>query len=115
MAERITTKRRVEWYLKGAFTGHDLMVESLCDIDPAAPEVVLKELPEEILKSIPPFAEHYRRATAWSNYGILPADEQVAAAKKWIESFRQPRPVDLGPMRDDAQVAVAPSRLDAAL
>jgi hypothetical protein len=86
MKKRMTTKRRVELYLQGVFTGHHLMVESLCDIDPDAPEIVLKELPEEILETIPPFAAGYRRATAYSNYGILPADEQVAAAKKWVDS-----------------------------
>jgi hypothetical protein len=85
MKKRMSTKRRVEFYLQGAITGHDLMVESLCDIDPAAPEIVLKELPEEIIESILPFAKWYKRATAFSNYGILPADEQVAAARKCIE------------------------------
>jgi len=73
-------------YLQGAIVGDHLMLLGLNAIDPAAPEIVLKELPVHILERIAEYAVGYQRVTAYVNYGSLPSDQQVAAAKNWIEN-----------------------------
>ncbi len=75
----------VAMYQKGAITSDHLVVECLHMIDPANPAPVLMALPEEILSRMLEFTRLYRPDGMITNYGILPAADQVEAAKRWIE------------------------------
>ena len=75
----------VGMYTKGAITADHLVVECVHMIDPDAPELVLGDLPEDILRRMLQFARDYRPRGMATNYGILPAEDQVVAARKWIE------------------------------
>jgi hypothetical protein len=66
-------------------TDDHLVVESLHLLDPQDPGAVLSSLPNEILQRMLRFANGYQDGRMVSNYGVLPAHDQVAAAKKWIE------------------------------
>jgi hypothetical protein len=74
-------------YHKGAITADHLVVQCLRMIDPANPALVLDALPHEILMRVLDFARQYRPNGMVTNYGVLPAVDQVEAAKKWIEDI----------------------------
>jgi len=74
----------VEMYDAGAITAHHLAVQCLHMVDPAEPERVLAELPEDILAAIQDFADSYDPNGMETNYGVIPAQDQVIAATKWI-------------------------------
>jgi len=76
-------------YHKGATTAGELVIESLRRIDPASPELVLRELPDEIREKIRQFLDDSARGRMISNHGLLPAADQIAAAARWIDSVRQ--------------------------
>jgi hypothetical protein len=76
----------VRMYEKGAITVDHLVVESLHKIDPAEPGLVLSILPREVLERMLAYSEQYRPGAMRTNYGLQPASDQVAAAKRWIES-----------------------------
>jgi hypothetical protein len=75
----------VEMYNKGAITADHLAVQCLHMIDPANPQLVLSGLPHHILMRMLDFVSNYRPNCMITNYGVLPAEDQVAAAKEWIE------------------------------
>ena len=77
--------RLVGMYKDGAITAEHLVAECVHMIDPHAPELVLSALPDEILRRMLQFARVYRPDGMATNYGILPAEDQVVAARKWIE------------------------------
>jgi hypothetical protein len=76
----------VALYLKGAIVPEQLVVESLQMIDPRNPTLVLSELPKEILERMLRFTNDYQPNGMVTNYGPLPTEVQVRAAKKWIKS-----------------------------
>ena len=81
----------VRMYEKGAITADHLVIESLHTIDPAEPELVLSNLPPEVLQRMLVYANDYRSGGMRTNYGLQPAADQVAAAKRWIgSSLRAP-------------------------
>jgi hypothetical protein len=73
-------------YEKGAITADHLVVQCLHMVDPLDPALVLSALPHELLMRILDFALQYRPDGMVTNYGILPAFDQVEAAKNWIEN-----------------------------
>src|SRR4051794_17727652 len=81
-------KKLVDLYNSGAMTADHLAVESLNLLDPANPELVLSALPEGILRTVLKYAQEYQPDRMRTNYGRLPAVDQVEAAKCWIASKR---------------------------
>ena len=75
----------VEKYQKGAITDGHLAVECLHMLDPEDPGLVLGSLPDDILRRILRFASEYLHGPMKTNYGVLPARDQVLAARRWIE------------------------------
>jgi hypothetical protein len=80
----------VTMYRKGAITADHLVVECLQLIDPNDPAPVLEALPDEILDRMLDFAHSYRPNSMVTNFAVLPAVDQVKAARRWIESARNP-------------------------
>jgi hypothetical protein len=76
----------VAMYQKGAITADHLVIQCLHLIDPADPAPVLGVLPHEIITRMREFIHDYRTGGMVTNYGVLPAVDQVEAAKKWIEA-----------------------------
>ena len=79
-------EKLVAMYEKGEITADHLVVQSLHMIDPANPGLVLDILPIDVLPRVLRYAQDYRPGKMRTNYGLPPASDQVAAAKKWIES-----------------------------
>jgi hypothetical protein len=76
----------VSMYQDGAVTAGHLAAECLRMIDPENPGLVLEPLPEEVLSKVRDFIEEYRPRGMVTNFGLLPAEDQVQAARAWIES-----------------------------
>jgi hypothetical protein len=77
-----------EMYHRGAITADHLAAECLHRIDPENPALVLDSLPDEILERVLEYARRSRHGQMVSNYGIVPAIDQIDAAKTWIEEDR---------------------------
>jgi hypothetical protein len=75
----------VEKYRLGMITDDHLVVESLHMVDPENPGLVLSCLPDNILQRTLQFAKEYLSGRMVTNYGVLPAHDQVLAAIRWIE------------------------------
>jgi hypothetical protein len=78
----------VKMYESGALTAHHLAVQCLHMVDPAEPELVLAQLPDDILIAIEKFADEYDPRGMKTNFGVIPAQDQVIAATTWIRSYR---------------------------
>jgi hypothetical protein len=76
----------VEMYQKGAITADHLVVECLHRLDPQHPELVLSALPSAVLERMLKYAREYQPQRMRANYGLLPAGDQIEAARCWIES-----------------------------
>jgi hypothetical protein len=76
-------------YQMGMVTDDHLVVESLHMVDPENPGLVLNSLPDSIFPHILRFATDYLRGRMITNYGVLPTQDQVLAAKEWIEELLQ--------------------------
>lgn len=74
----------VKRYEAGAITAHHLAVECLHMVNPDEPELVLAHLPDDILAAIEKFADEYNPRGMNTNFGVIPAQDQVSAAMKWI-------------------------------
>jgi hypothetical protein len=83
------TASLVAAYRKGAITADHLVVQCLQMVDPKAPGLVLDPLPRELLVRALEFTRLYRSGRMVTNYGVLPAADQVEAAGRWIEENRQ--------------------------
>jgi hypothetical protein len=79
----------VEKYRMGMITDDHLVVESLNMVDPESPALVLANLPENILRRMVRFADEYLKGQMLTNYGVLPAKDQVMASRLWIEKSLQ--------------------------
>lgn len=78
----------VTMYESGAVTAHHLAVQCLHMVDPDEPELVLAQLPDDILIAIERFADEYDPRGMKTNYGTIPAKDQVIAATTWIRNYR---------------------------
>jgi hypothetical protein len=76
----------VEMYQNGAITADHLVVESLQLVDPQHPELVLGVLPAAVLERMFNYVREYRPGAMRTNYGLPPGEDQVKAAKSWIEA-----------------------------
>jgi len=82
------TRSLVEKYQLGMISDEHLVVECLHMVDPDNPGLVLSDMPDKILSRIIRFASEYENGTMVTNYGLLPAQDQVLAAKQWIEKLQ---------------------------
>jgi hypothetical protein len=78
----------VKMYETGAITAHHLAVQCLHMVDPAEPKLVLASLPDDILAAIEKFADDYDPKGMKTNFGVIPAQDQVIAATRWIHENR---------------------------
>jgi len=82
----------VAMYRKGALTADHLTAQCLHMVDPDHPGLILNALPHEVLTRMLEFTRQYTPNGMVTNYGPLPATDQVAAAKRWLEEeFQQSR------------------------
>ena len=80
------THSLVEKYQLGMITDDHLVVEILHMIDPDNPGLVLSTLPDKVLPRVLRFVNEYLHGHMVTNYGVLPVQDQVLAAKNWIEN-----------------------------
>jgi hypothetical protein len=79
----------LEMYRDGAITGYQIMIDCLHRLDPEEPEVILGHLPDEVLDEMLAYARRYEASRMRSISGPPPTEEQVSAARKWIEQRNQ--------------------------
>jgi hypothetical protein len=79
----------VDKYRAGMITDDHLVVESLHMVDPENSSLVLSSLPNQILLRILGFGKEYLQGHMVTNYGAMPAQDQVLAAMRWIEKSLQ--------------------------
>ena len=91
----------VNQYRRGAITADHLVVQCLNMIDTEHPELVLAGLPPEILDRMSSFVLRYLPGRMVTNYGPLPAADQVAAARHWLEAAATPVPQSPGDERKE--------------
>jgi len=75
-------------YDTGSITAHHLAVQCLHMVDPDEPELVLGQLPDDVLTAIGEFADGYDPRGMKTNFGVVPAQDQVVAATNWIRQNR---------------------------
>jgi hypothetical protein len=90
-------ERLIEMYESGSITGYQVMMDCLQMLDPANPDLVLSELPEEILDEMLSYARRYDPRRPRSASLIPPAEDQVRTAERWISArrTRSSNPVNL--------------------
>jgi hypothetical protein len=81
----------VSMYEKGAITADHLVAQCIHMIDPDDPGLVLSDLPNSILDRMLVYTRRYQPDRMISTYGVLPAPDQVEAAKSWIEDLQTMR------------------------
>jgi hypothetical protein len=81
------TRSLVEKYRMGMITDDHFLVEILHLVDPENPGLVLSSLPDKLLHRMLQFAKVYQQSRMVTNYGVLPAQDQVRAASHWIETL----------------------------
>jgi hypothetical protein len=88
--------RLIEMYENGAITGYQVMMDCLQMLDPADPDLVLYELPAEILDEMLAYARRYDPRRSRSETFPLPTEDQVRAAERWIcaHQVRSSKPVN---------------------
>jgi hypothetical protein len=77
-------ERLIEMYESGSITGYQVMMDCLQMLDPNNPDLVLSELPEEILGEMLDYARRYDPRRPHSASLIPPAEDQVRTAERWI-------------------------------
>ncbi len=90
------TKRLVDMYEDGSIAGYQVMIDCLQKLDPGNPDLVLSELPAEILDEMLEYARRYDPRRPRSASLIPPAEDQVRSAERWISAgrARSSRPVN---------------------
>ena len=81
-------RRLMEMYENGSITGYQVMMDCLLMLDPTNPDLVLSELPEEILDEMLAYARRYDPNRAHSATFIPPAEDQVRVAECWIRAHQ---------------------------
>ena len=87
----------VSMYEKGAITADHLAAQCIHMIDPEDPGLVLSDLPNPILDRMLAYAQRYQPDRMVSTYAMVPAADQVEAARSWI--------ADLQTMREGGQTS----------
>jgi hypothetical protein len=89
-------KRLIDMYESGSITGYQVMMDCLQMLDPDNPDLVLSELPEEILEEMLAYARRYDPGRRRSATLIPPGEDQVRAAERWIcaRHTRRSKPVN---------------------
>ena len=82
------TKRLIEMYERGSITGYQAMMDCLQMLDPDNPDLVLADLPEEILDEMLNYARRYDPRRPASASLMPPAEDQVRTAERWICAHR---------------------------
>jgi hypothetical protein len=77
-------KELIAMYEAGSITGYQLMMDCLQRLDPEHPEVVLSELPAEVLDEMLAYARRYDPRRPRSATFPPPAEDQVRSAERWI-------------------------------
>jgi len=77
-------KKLIEMYESGSITGYQVMMDCLQMLDPDNPDLVLSDLPEEILDEMVKYARRYDPRRQRSESLIPPAEDQVRTAERWI-------------------------------
>jgi hypothetical protein len=77
---------------RGGIIVHHLVLECLHGLDPDHPEIVLSPLPGEVWGPLVAFIKEYQQGPLVTTLRILPASDQVEAAKRWIESQQDRSP-----------------------
>ncbi len=90
-------KKLIEMYESGSITGYQVMTDCLQMLDPDNPDLVLADLPEEILDEMLKYARRYDPRRPRSESLIPPAEDQVRTAERWIcaRRSRSANPVNL--------------------
>ncbi len=88
--------RLIEMYESGSITGYQVMMDCLQMLDPDSPDLVLSELPEEILDEMLAYARRYDPSRPHSATLVPPAEDQVRTAERWIcdHRVRNSKPVN---------------------
>jgi hypothetical protein len=89
-------RRLIEMYESGSITGYQVMMDCLQMLDPGNPDLVLSELPEEILDEMLAYARRYDPRRPHSTTFIPPTEDQVRTAERWIcaHNVRISKPVN---------------------
>jgi hypothetical protein len=90
------TKRLIEMHESGSITSYQVMMDCLQMLDPDNPDLVLSELPEEILDEMLEYARRYDPRRPRSASLTPPAEDQVRTAERWIcaHCTRSPKPAN---------------------
>jgi hypothetical protein len=85
-----------KWIESGSITGYQVMMDFLQMLDPESPDLVLSELPEEVLDEMLSYARRYDPRRPRSTKFVPPAPDQVRAAEEWIcdHRVRNSKPVN---------------------
>jgi len=89
-------RKLIEMYESGSITGYQLMMDCLQLLDPDNPNLVLSELPGEILDEMLTYAQRYDSRRPHSAKFMPPAEDQVRTAERWICAHHamSPKPVN---------------------
>ncbi len=89
-------KTLIEMYESGSITGYQVMIDCLRMLEPDDPDLVLSDLPQEVLDEMLDYARHYDPRRPHSALLAPPAEEQVRTAELWIcaHRTRSPNPVN---------------------
>lgn len=77
-------RRLIEMYDNGSITGYQLMMDCFQMLDPDNPDPILSELPEDVLEEMLAYGRRYDPRRPHSATSILPAEDQVTTAERWI-------------------------------
>ena len=88
--------RLIEMYESGSITGYQVMMDCLQMLDPNNPDLVLSDLPEEVLDEMLEYARRYDPRRPHSASLTPPAEDQVRTAERWIcaHRTRSPKPAN---------------------
>ena len=78
----------VQMYKSGEITRYQVMIECIHMIDPQHPELVLESLPHDIHDEMLDYATRYDPRKHAPKERLMPANDQVQAAKQWITEMR---------------------------
>ena len=80
-------EKLVATYKKGAITPEQMVVQCLHMIDPEAPDLVLRQLPDDLFDRVIDFTKRYHQSMI-STHGILPTSDQIDSARRWLDRKR---------------------------
>jgi hypothetical protein len=89
--------RLIEMHENGSITGYQVMMDCHQIPDPDNPDLALADLPEEIPDEMLEYARRYEPRRPHPATLILPAEDRVTAAERWIcaRRTRSSKPVNL--------------------